>query len=189
VNRAAFFAACRVAPFGGRLTQAQVEGTSGILDAWDHRGATDPRWLAYTLATAFHETGRRMQSVREGFAASDAAARKVVAAREYGKPDPVTGEVYYGRGLVQLTWAENYKRVGNRLGIDLYHHPDLALDDATWILVNGMIEGLYSGKMLEDYFNDTIDDPVRARKIVNGQDKAEPIAGYHAQFLAAVEAA
>jgi putative chitinase len=33
------------------------------------------------------------------------------------------------------------------------------------------------------YFNDVTDDPVGARKIINGTDKAELIAGYHRGFL------
>jgi predicted chitinase len=30
---------------------------------------------------------------------------------------------YYGRGLVQLTWRNNYKKMGDLLGLDLVHHP------------------------------------------------------------------
>lgn len=148
-----FFAYARRAPFGGRLTQQQVDGMTAILDAWNKHGfSSDLRYLAYILATAFHETGCRMVPVREGFAKTDAAARKVVAARKYGKPDPLTSHVYYGRGHVQLTWAENYRRVGARLALDLYHNPDLALDEdvSARILIRGMIEGLYAGKKLAD---------------------------------------
>lgn len=186
INRTTFFAYCRRAPFGGRLTQQQIDGMTCILAAWD---GTDLRHLAYTLATAFHETGSRMVPVREGFAKTDAGARKIVANRRYGKPDPK--HVYYGRGLVQLTWAENYKRLGQKLGIDLYNEPDLALDPevSATILVRGMAEGLYSGRKLSDYFNDLVDDPKGARKIVNGADKASLIATYHEQFLGALQAA
>lgn len=70
-----FFSFVRAAPFGGRLTQLQVDGTKSIIQAFLAAGGTDERHLAYILATAFHETGGRMVPVREGFKSSDAAAR------------------------------------------------------------------------------------------------------------------
>lgn len=192
MNRDTFFAFARREPFSGSMTQAQVDGLNAILDAWaqDPR-CTDQRWLAYMLATAFHETGARMQPVREGYALTDAQARKILANRSYAKPDPVTGCAYYGRGLVQLTWAENYKRMGDRLGVPLYQNPDLALEAATSsrIMFEGMIDGLFTGKALEDYFNGGADDPVEARRIINKTDRANQIAGYHLAFMAAITAA
>ena len=49
--------------------------------------------------------------------------------------------------------------------------------------------GDFTGKALCDYFNDFANDPVGARMIVNGTDKAQLIAGYHTEFLEAVVAA
>jgi len=192
-DRKVFYAKAREVPFGNRLTQQQVDGTDAILDYWEAKHADkDVRWLAYILATSFHETGSRMVAVREGFAGSDASARKVVAHRKYGVADPETGFVYYGRGHVQLTWRTNYKRVGERLGVDLDKNPDLALDPAisVQVLVEGMIEGLYTpSRDLPRYFNASINDPIGARFIVNVQDKAQVIAAYHAAFLQALKVA
>lgn len=190
-NRETLFAYLRKAPFGGRLTQAQVDGVNAVLKAWDDSNAADVRCLAYILATAFHETGGTMQPVREGFAKTDAGARKVVANRKYGKPDPVTGYVYYGRGLVQLTWAANYKTMGSKLLVDLYRKPDMALqpDISADILVTGMLDGMFTGKRVSDYFTVGSADPVRARQVVNKMDKADLIAGHYTRFLAALEAA
>ena len=40
-----------------------------------------------------------------------------------------------------------------------------------------MVEGWFTGKKLSDYFNEKT-DYINARKIVNGLDKADIIAGY-----------
>ena len=53
----------------------------------------------------------------------------------------------------------------------------------------GMTEGWFTGKLLADYFSATKDDPRNARRIINGTDKASTIAGYHAEFLDALEKA
>ncbi|WP_342640956.1 glycoside hydrolase family 19 protein [Rhodoligotrophos ferricapiens] len=191
INRETFFTYVRRAPFGGRLTQQQVDGLNAMLAFWEAwPKAVDRRHLAYILATVHHETGGRFAPVREGFATTDAGARKVVAKRAYGKPQ-ANGHVYYGRGFVQLTWFQNYKKMGDLLGLDLADNPDLALDlhVSTEILFEGMAQGLFTGKKLSDYFNETADDPVNARRIVNGTDKARLIAGYHRNFLDAIKAA
>lgn len=189
VNRTTFFSYARRAPFGGRLTQQQIDGLNAVLDAWEQCRETSLPWLAYILATAFHETRATMSPVREGFAKTDRAARKAVAKRKYALVE--NGHVYYGRGLVQLTWGENYKKMGKRIGVDLYNNPDLAIAPAisARILVVGMVEGLFTGKRLEHYFGPSVNDIIGARKIINGTDKAHLIASYHDQFLGALQAA
>lgn len=205
-DRKTFFSYVRRAPFGNRLSQAQVDGLEKILAYWEgNHPKKDLRFLAYALATSFHETGGKMVPVREGFAKSDAAARKIVAKRRYGVPDATsngkalgkpTGQVYYGRGHVQLTWKDNYDVMGRLIGRDLVNSPDLALDPYTslQILFEGMLKGVsgkgdFTGQSLEHYFNDIKDDPVGARRIINGTDKAALIASYHANFLDSLKAA
>lgn len=46
----------------------------------------------------------------------------------YGNPDKVTGQTYYGRGWVQLTHKENYKKATDILGIDFVNNPNQVLD-------------------------------------------------------------
>ena len=181
-DRKPFFDAVRHAPFPGRLTKAQVEGTEAILDEWQRRGLTDMRWLAYILATAFHETAATMRPIEEYGKGRG---------RTYGRPDPITGKTYYGRGFVQLTWKSNYETMGRLLGLDLVDRPELALDPdhATAILFEGVIGGHFTGHALADYLNDTRTDFVGARRIINGRDRAERIARYAESFLDALEKA
>ena len=58
-------------------------------------------------------------------------------------------------------------------------------------MIEGMTRGLsgrgdFTGLSLEVFFNDRRDDPLQARRIVNGMDRAAHIAGYHFLFLAAL---
>ena len=175
MDRAIFFAKARARLFGGALKRSQVEGVTAILDECVARDVTDERALAYVLATAYHETGRAMRPVRE-------VGRG--RGRPYGVPDPQTGLVYDGRGYVQITWKANYQRLGDRLGVDLVDHPDLALDPkiAAAILVVGMKEGLFTGRALAQSFTSGLCDWTGARRIVNGQDRAVEIAAYARAF-------
>ncbi len=137
----------------------------------------DQRWVAYLLATVRHETGFTYAPVEE-------IGRG--AGRPYGVPHPHTGQTYYGRGHVQITWLGNYRKFGDRLGIDLVNRPQLALDPATsyQIASLGMTQGIFTGVGLPRFIHDGIADYLNARKIINGLDQAEVIAGYAQQFAA-----
>jgi len=89
---------------------------------------------------------------------------------------------------VQLTWANNYRRIGDLIGTDLLAHPEHALkpDIAARILYEGMIGGWFSGVGLGRYFNDKTADWKNARRIINGLDCADNIAGYAKAFYAAL---
>ena len=78
--------------------------------------------------------------------------------------------------------------MSDRLGVDLVGNPELALetDIAARIIVEGMIDGSFTGKKLSDYFNPTTDNWKQARRIVNRLDKAELIAGYGKLFYRAI---
>jgi putative chitinase len=180
INREFFFAQIRKLLFLGTLRQSQVDGLNAILDGWEAKYADeDDRWLAYAIATTYHETDQKMQPIEEYGKGKGLP---------YGKPDPETGKTYFGRGFVQLTWKKNYDIMGRKIGVDLVSHPELALDaaNATPILFIGMIDGLFTGKSFGDYFNKSTEDWVSARKIINGLDKAQAIAVYGHNFYAAI---
>ena len=170
MNHTTLFAYVRRAPFGGRLTQAQISGMTSILDEWGKRQLLDKRWLAYLLATTFHETAATMQPIRER------GGEKYLRSKPYYP--------WVGEGLVQVTWEENHRKFGATKPGQL-----LTMPIAIRALFDGMINGMFTGKKLSDYFSDKADDPVRARRIVNGTDKAKLIAGYYRNFYDAIMAA
>ncbi|MEM7303237.1 MAG: glycoside hydrolase family 19 protein [Pseudomonadota bacterium] len=197
IDRVGFYVRFR-GLFHKRLNQSQVDGYNAIFARWESdETLTDVRWLAYILATAYHETGRLMEPVREGFAKTDQGAVNAVTrlykkgriSRNYALADPPGSDKhYFGRGLVQLTHRSNYERLGRVLGIDLVNNPDLALDLKTSvdILFIGMIDGLYTGKKLAHYFDAERAQWGNARRIVNGLDKSALIAGHGRKFYEAL---
>lgn len=174
----AFFKGVRAVT--GQLEQAQVDTINALLTKAAHWRSS---WLAYGLATAWHEA--RMKPIEE-------IGRG--AGRLYAKPGKY-GQAQYGRGLVQLTWDKNYERADAELGLNgallkdfsLALRPDIAAD----ILVRGMEEGWFTGKKLADYLPGDTGTGAQftdCRRIINGTDRADLIAGYAMQFQAATAA-
>lgn len=189
-----FFDSLRAAPFPGRLSAPQVAGIEAILTAWRDRHAEgDYRQLAYILATAYHETGATMQPIMEAGGRAyftrlyDVTGSNPGRARMHGNDTPGDGPRYAGRGFVQLTWKNNYRFAGQKLGVDLVARPDDAMkpDIAARILVVGMDEGWFTGFNLDRYIDGDRCDWKNARRIVNGTDKADLIAGYARDFAVA----
>lgn len=185
IQRKYFFDYVRGALFSGDMSQTQVDGLNTILDYAEDQG-TDDRHLAYILATTFHETAQTMEPIEEYGKGTG---------KSYGSPDPQTGEAYYGRGYVQLTWKDNYQKQDDKLALggQLVKTPNLALDTriALQILFGGMFDGDFTGVGLPDFVpcedssSDTT-DWYNARKIVNGLDCATQIQGYAQLFANAI---
>jgi hypothetical protein len=164
-----YFEKIRPSMFAGAMNQQQVDGQCVLVQLWNYQATgtpmTDLRWLAYLLATVYHECATKMWPVTE-----------------YGTQEYLQSLEYYpyiGRGFVQLTWKENYERASAILGLiddrDLVDNPDVALDSliAARCLFRGCAEGWWTGEKLGDYCN----------------DKDDLIAGYHKKFLDALTAA
>lgn len=199
IDKKAFYDLVREAPFGGRLTTLNFEGTDAILNYWlKYKYARNVRCLAYILATVFHETAGTMDwSIKEG---------GLGRGKKYGKPAGPHRQIYYGRSWPQLTWDFNYEKMGklaNMAGFtaDIFKNPDALLEDkelAAFVLFEGMYKGDsgkgdFTGKALDDYFaGDQLSDEQEkakakeARHIINGTDKAEHIANHYMTFLKAL---
>lgn len=177
-NPDAFFAAVR--KITGSLDQEQVDILNRLTAAAARWGAG---WLAYAIATAWHES--RLKPIEEWGKGKG---------REYGKTN-ATGKAPYGRGLVQLTWHANYVKADDELhlGGALVKNYDLALDPeiAVQIMVRGMEKGWFTGKSLATYIGageGSLPEFKAARRIINGTDKADLIAGYAVKFQDALVA-
>jgi hypothetical protein len=190
INLKAFFDTIRPSALYKRLTKSQVEGHEVIILTMQKQ-KVPLSWAAYILATAYHETAKTMQPVREGLNASDAWRKKNL--RYYP---------WYGRGHVQLTWERNYRRADRELGLGgaLIQNPDLALDldISAEILVKGMLEGWFSGddkgphtlaRHLPNQNKATRAQFKNARRIVNLMDKADLIAGHALIYQEALQKA
>ena len=155
------------------LTTQNVVGFDKHLDYIEQHGIPVDK-AAYALATSSWETNMTMHPVKEAYWLSEDWRKRNL--RYYP---------WYGRGLVQVTWEDNYRKMGKELGVDFIVNPNLMLEweYALPALFVGMEKGLYTGKDLDDYV-DGIDESdaedlreyTNARRIVNGTDRAVDIA-------------
>ncbi|WP_186307018.1 glycoside hydrolase family 19 protein [Mesorhizobium amorphae] len=199
MDRSRFYASVRARTsgvLGTSLSQAQVDGIEVVLDAGQNAGLP-LRHLACVLATAYHETGGKMQPVNENLNYTSAARIRQVwparftsnaaaipyvrnpqglANRVYanrmgnGSESSGDGWRYRGRALPQITGRENYTKASRLVGVDLIANPDRANDSAisARILIEGMRSGMFTGKRLSDYIAGDRVDYVGARAIING---------------------
>ena len=179
----------------GRMTSEQVQGCERIVECGFKNG-TSRLHLAYILATVFHETGKWMVPLREGATrfgptySHESAVRAVkslfdrkIISENYGAEVPPYNKSYYGRGLVQITWFENYKKFG------IAENPEQALEweTALFILFTGMRNGMFTGRSLDILKSKK--GFVKARVIVNGDVyvNGQKIAEYAEVFYKALK--
>lgn len=219
-NSTPFFNNIRSQLFGGTLTGPQVDGINADLDGCSGLPLS---FVAYILATDYHETGKTMQPVSEnlnysvealkqkyaprrisvadaekyGRSGSRPADQPAIANRIYGgawgidnlgNTQEGDGWAFRGRGKAQITGRRNYRVFG------IENTPEKALEmkTAAEILVNGSASGLFTNRELKDYLPSSgpasRDQFIAARRVINGTDQADKIAGYALAFQSALQA-
>jgi len=205
IDRELFFDTVR-AKFGP-LSQYQVNGFENFLSRYESEYIdtsdldTSLRQFAYILGTVWHESAQTMNAIREGANKSDpiisdaqAYSRVTNYLRRVGRGTSyatrkANGVSYYGRGPVQVTWEDNYRKMGPILGVDLLNNPDLLLQEpyGTRSVFEGMTRGTYTGRKLSQYITPHKTEYFNARDIVNGRkDKAGDIRIYAERFQSAL---
>lgn len=209
MNRSKFYATLRSrnSPlYGTSLSQKQVDALELFLNEGGKR-RTPLRHLAYIMATAYHEVGSSLQPISENLNYTSAARIRQVwpsrfptnaSAEPYVRqPQKLANNVYggrlgnnqsgdgwryRGRGYVQPTGRENYRKFGIENSPDDAMNPAVAID----IIFTGMTNGMFTGKKLADY--NLPSQYTQARAIVNADVKANgaKIAGYARAFEAAL---
>ena len=80
-----------------------------------------------TLSATMHERKRRIEALPNNASGDDIF--DIVYGGRMGNTEPNDGSRYKGRGLIQLTGKNNYKKYGKKIGVDLVKNPDLLITD------------------------------------------------------------
>jgi hypothetical protein len=195
------------------LKQSQVDGINAKLLAFGAAG-WPLAFSAYGFGTSYWETGHLMQPCREKGSGDGPDADQwddylerydtgPLAARLGNTPEADgDGVALAGKGDVQLTGADNYKRATIELrkrgiitpDVDLHRNPELALrpDISAAVMVFGMEQGWFTGRKLADTLPTnrpaTFAEFKASRPIINGRDKDAEIANVALRFQAALQA-
>lgn len=157
-----------IVPESGR--QGYKENNPFLNKAFQDEGIADPDTRAYALATIQRETAGTFKPIDEY--GDDNYFKNMYEGRaDLGNTQPGDGAKYHGRGFVQLTGRANYKAMGDRLGVDLENHPELALNP---IIAAKAMAAFFKDRGVSDLAKQG--DYVGARGPVNGSDQAENIA-------------
>jgi predicted chitinase len=150
------------------------ENITNIVESLNKKKIATPRVIAYALATTERETGNTFKPIEE-----------------YGGPQQAIamgysgGEMYYGRGYIQITHDYNYREMGEKIGMGekLVNNPELALQPevASDILAVFFKERDVAAKAEADF--------IAAREPINGSDNAESIANEAEKYLQTIEEA
>lgn len=194
----------------------------------------DIRWVAYLLATVMHECRRKkdnwkaywlpIEETKGGINANKDYWNEKVVRNKLGKALDTNYQVienektqanrivkhrYYGRGFVQITWHDNYRKMDSVLGLGgkLHLNPDLTLQNPQIsydIASYGMRHGCFiddpgesakkaevcNGAKLSDYLQGAKTNYAAARRIINVDVAANGklVAGYAKKFEEIIKA-
>jgi len=140
-----------------------------VLEALAAEGLDDLLMVRMALATIRAETGG-FEPIDEAVSAwntpPDGPPYALYDHRDdLGNRGPGDGAAFRGRGFVQLTGRDNYRRYGNRLGVDLLAEPDRANDPRTAARLLAAFLQAHEARIRAAL---AIDDLAAARRAVNG---------------------
>lgn len=128
------------------------------------QGITNPKQLAYILATVEHETN--WVNFTELSSGEQYEGRPDLGNNQRGD-----GVKYKGRGYVQLTGRANYEKYSRITGKDLVGNPGLVAQSPIreFVLIHGFKNGSFTGVSLADYTSSSGSvDYYNARDIISG---------------------
>lgn len=129
---------------------------SSLFELLDSRGLT-PEGKAIVLGNLSHESAgfKKMEEMSSG--------KQYEGRKDLGNVQPGDGSRFKGRGIIQLTGRDNYRRAGKALGIDLENNPELAADPDVAVKV---ADWYMSSRGVYDAAN--AGDMRKAVKLING---------------------
>ena len=140
--------------------------------------------IAYILASAEHESDSF--NTLEEYSAGD----QYEGRNDLGNTQSGDGRRFKGRGYVQLTGRRNYTKYAEITGIALVNLPIILMNWpalSVFVIVDGMTRGIYTGRRLEEFVNNSKEDFYNARQVVNGHDRAEKIAAQATDWLSELD--
>ena len=157
----------------------QATSARAIIQAAQDRQLTKAQ-IAYILATAEHESDsfNTLEEYSDGNQYDGRAS--------LGNTHPGDGVRFKGRGYVQLTGRLNYTRYSQITGLDLIKLPIILMNRAAlsvFVIVDGMMLGVYTRRRLDEFVNNQKQDFFNARQVVNGHDRADKIAAQADDWL------
>jgi putative chitinase len=120
-------------------------------------GITDPVEANQFLAQMEHESAgfKKLKEVGSG--------TKYEGRKDLGNTQKGDGEKFKGRGFIQLTGRDNYKRFGDLIGVDLIKNPELAEQPE----IAAKIAAAYWNSRVKPKVSD-FSDIKKVTKIING---------------------
>jgi len=141
----------------GETQRKIIEAIGPILEqTLNDQGLNSDLRAVHFIAQACHET--MGLALSEEQATGDAYENRA----SLGNTQPGDGPRYKGRGMFQLTGRANYKSYGDKLGLDLINHPELAANPVNSLLIACEF---WNRNNLNKYADD--DDVLAISKIIN----------------------
>ncbi len=173
MDREKFYAALRKSGSGlfvSGLSQSQVNGLERLLDTWANYYAADPiEFLAYDLATSYHETGATMQPITENLNYSADGLRRTFP--KYFTPDQAAAYARQPQRIANRAYANRNGNGSEASGDGWRYRGDGDVQNT------GRANAARATKELNALFNLNVD------LVANPDMRGDPFISAHSLFL------